>query len=55
MRYYLDMTEQIKIENEQLKELNRKLVEELEILRYKDSLKEAEYIIEHQYSSALVP
>lgn len=41
------MMEHIKIENEQLKELNRRLVEELEIYRYKDTLKEAEYIIDH--------
>eukprot|EP00347_Sterkiella_histriomuscorum_P008912 403343268 len=55
IRYYLEMMEQIKIENEQLKDLNRKLVDELEIYRFKDSLKEAEYIIEHQYNNMLIP
>ena len=54
-RYYLEIIEQVKKENEQLKELNRKLVDELEIYRYKDSLKEAEYIIEHQYNDMLIP
>ena len=51
----MELIEQLKIENEQLKNLNRKLVDELEIYRYKDSLKEASYIIEHQYNSMLLP
>jgi len=42
-------------ENEELTNLNRKLVNELEIYRYKDNLKEQEYILNHQYNETLIP
>jgi len=42
-------------ENEELTNLNRSLVNELEIYRYKDNLKEQEYILNHQYNEALIP
>ena len=45
----------IKMENQQLKDLNRKLVDELQIYRNKDTLKEAEYIINHEYNETLIP
>ncbi len=40
----------IQKENSELKKLNTDLVNELEIFRYKDSLKEAQYIIDGQYN-----
>jgi len=45
----------LKKENEELTKLNRALVNELEIYQYKDTLKEQEYIINHQYNEALIP
>jgi len=37
----------LKKEVEELNDLNRSLVAELEIYKFKDTLKEAEYIINH--------
>ena len=43
------------MELNKLQDLNRKLVSELENYRYKDTLKEAEYILDHQYNEMLIP
>jgi len=45
----------VEAENKQLQELNRKLTDDLMRYTYKDKLKEAQYIIEGQYNSLLVP
>jgi len=42
--------EVLKIENEQLINLNRKLTEDVMAYKYKDTLKEAQYIIEGQFN-----
>jgi hypothetical protein len=42
--------EMLKIENEQLSSLNRKLTEDVMAYKYKDTLKEAQYIIEGQFN-----
>lgn len=47
--------EMLKIENEQLSSLNRKLTEEVMAYKYKDTLKEAQYIIEGQFNKMLAP
>lgn len=45
----------LKKENEQLNDLNRKLTDEVTAYQYKDSLKEAQYIIEGQFNQMLAP
>jgi putative sterol carrier protein len=45
----------VEAENKQLQELNRKLTDDLMRYTYKDKLKEAQYIIEGQYNTLLVP
>lgn len=45
----------LKKENEQLSTLNRKLTEDIMAYTYKDTLKEAQYIIEGQYNNLLAP
>ena len=45
----------LKIENEQLSSLNRKLTEDVMAYKYKDTLKEAQYIIEGQFNKMLAP
>jgi|LauGreDrversion4_2_1035121.scaffolds.fasta_scaffold105981_2 uncharacterized protein YoxC len=47
--------EVLKIENEQLINLNRKLTEDVMAYKYKDTLKEAQYIIEGQFNQMLAP
>ncbi len=47
--------EMLKIENEQLSSLNRKLTEDIMAYKYKDTLKEAQYIIEGQFNQMLAP
>jgi hypothetical protein len=47
--------EMLKIENEQLSSLNRKLTEDVMAYKYKDTLKEAQYIIEGQFNQLLAP
>ena len=47
--------EMLKIENEQLSSLNRKLTEDIMAYKYKDTLKEAQYIIEGQFNKMLAP
>ena len=45
----------LKIENEQLSSLNRKLTLDVMAYKYKDTLKEAQYIIEGQFNKMLAP
>ncbi len=56
---YIDNLEKqveiLKIENEQLSSLNRKLTEDVMAYKYKDTLKEAQYIIEGQFNKMLAP
>ena len=47
--------EVLKKENEQLINLNRKLTEDVMAYKYKDTLKEAQYIIEGQFNQMLAP
>ena len=44
-----------KVENEKITQLNRNLTQELEVYQNKDTLKEAQYIIEGQYNTEYLP